>query len=529
MEKRKLSVGALLAFFILHSPFSVVVAAGLDYANPPQGVFLDDWAVILLNGQKCGYAHFTVTRKGDTIQTMILQTFKIGRAGQGVGATQLLTTEETLDGRPLSFASDADMAVQKVRQQGVVRDGKVTIRSEQYGNALSETFDYPPGALMNWGMLRLQEEKGYRPGTAYEVSSYVPILTTNQAVTIKVKIEDEEEIAVADAKRKAVHTTQEILLPGMPAGIHSTIWVAPQDHQPLKTTIPLMGMMMEMVSCARVEALADFEAPEAFMTTLVKVDKPIDRQAARRIRMKLTLTGDGPDLPPLPKTGMQTPSDATSRSVELEVTRQDHAALAKADAAAELDQRAFAEFLAPNIYINSDDSAVRKMAEEATGAAKTPYEIADRLRRYVSEKITNKNLTIGFATASEVARNMAGDCSEHGVLLAALGRAKGLPSRVVCGLVYVPWFQGADRVFGFHMWTQFYIAGQWVDFDAAQNETDCNPTHITLAVDSLHDSGLGEMAFALFPVLARLNIEVLAIEPAPSDTPASRPEEKGPG
>jgi hypothetical protein len=123
--------------------------------------------------------------------------------------------------------------------------------------------------------------------------------------------------------------------------------------------------------------------------------------------------------------------------------------------------------------------------------------------------IADKNLSVGFATASEVARNREGDCSEHAVLLAALGRARGIPARVACGLVYVPTFNEADRVFGFHMWTQFYIHGQWVDFDAAQDETDCNPTHIAIATSSMNESSMGEFAFPLVKIMGQLELEVL--------------------
>jgi hypothetical protein len=252
------------------------------------------------------------------------------------------------------------------------------------------------------------------------------------------------------------------------------------------------------------------------MNTLVEVGTPIDHKTVQRIKMKLSLEGDGPDMPAFPKTGMQTPSNADARSVVLEVARQDHAALAKARASSKIDKKAFAEFLEPNVYINSGDPAVRKMAAEAAGDAKDPYEIADRLRAHVGEIIADKGLNIGFASASEVCRNKAGDCSEHAVLLAALARARDIPSRVACGLVYVPSFRGTEHVFGFHMWTQVYIDGQWVDLDAAQNETDCNPTHIALVLDSLHASGLGDLAFAIFPVMARLKIEIVDCEPVSS-------------
>ncbi|MCK4660406.1 MAG: transglutaminase domain-containing protein [Phycisphaerae bacterium] len=490
------------------------LAGGLDYRNPPQGKFVDEWAVIRMGGQKCGYNHTVMTRKGDMVKSSTLEVLRISRAGQSISVTQLMNSEETVDGQPRSFAAEMDMAFRKVHMQGVVRDGKVVVQLQQFGNQITETLDYPSGALMTWGAKRAEHLKGYAAGTKFELSVYVPVLSTSHAAILKFKIEGEEEIEVDGHKRRGIRCVQEMHSPGSPMPLHLVTWVDPHKHEMLKMKMDVMGMPMEVVPCLREVALADFDPPEAFMKTLVSADKPIDRKTARRIKMKLVLEGEGPDLPPLPKTGMQTPSKPTDRSVVLDVARQDHTALAKAKKYDKPDKKALAEFCEPNIYINSGDPAVRKMADQAAGKAKTPYEIADRLRVYVSEKITDKNLNIGFASASEVCRNMSGDCSEHAVLLAALGRAKGVPSRVVCGLVYVPWFKGADNVFGFHMWTQFYINGQWVDFDAAQNESDCNPTHIALTVDSLHDSGLGDLAFAILPVMARLQIEIMECEPA---------------
>ena len=43
-------------------------------------------------------------------------------------------------------------------------------------------------------------------------------------------------------------------------------------------------------------------------------------------------------------------------------------------------------------------------------------EIAKKLTRFVYGYVSAKNYGVGFATASEVARNKEGDCSEHPVL-----------------------------------------------------------------------------------------------------------------
>ena len=151
------------------------------------------------------------------------------------------------------------------------------------------------------------------------------------------------------------------------------------------------------------------------------------------------------------------------------------------------------------------------MARQAAGGEKRPYAICDRLRKYVTDEISDKNLSVGFATASEVARNRQGDCSEHAVLLAALGRALGIPSRVVYGIVYVPTFETTDNVFGFHMWVQFLIGEKWVDFDPAQGESDCNPTHIAFTTSSMKDVSMADFAFPLLRIIGQLKLEVLEV------------------
>lgn len=82
-----------------------------------------------------------------------------------------------------------------------------------------------------------------------------------------------------------------------------------------------------------------------------------------------------------------------------------------------------------------------------------------------------------YASASEAARRGEGDCSEHGVLLAAVLRADAIPSRVCSGIVYTeraahsyaqaapaegrsgPSVQGS---FAWHAWTQALIGGRCV-------------------------------------------------------------------
>ena len=117
--------------------------------------------------------------------------------------------------------------------------------------------------------------------------------------------------------------------------------------------------------------------------------------------------------------------------------------------------------LKPSTMLRSDDPQIIGLVEQAllqVGADAGPKEKAMALRRFVNDHVAEKDLSVGFATASEVARTGQGDCTEHAVLLAAMLRAEGIPSRVVSGLIYVDRFLGHRQVFGYHMWTQAWIA-----------------------------------------------------------------------
>ncbi len=486
-----------------------VEALAVDHSNPPQGVFVDEWLIMEMGGHRVGYLHSELSRTGDVIYTNNLMSMSLKRMNSPVTIMQLQTSQETLAGKPQAFSSQMDASVQKMIISGHIEDGKVHVTSKQFGNPTTATYDYPAGALMTWGTYLEQHKRGFKPGTSYDLSVYEPSMAADIPVSMTVEIGKKETIELDGKPVEAIRTKQIMKMPSLPTALETTAWIN-EEGTVLKTSLPMMGLETVMTRTTKEKALAEFSPPEFFAPTTIPAQKKIDRAKSHQIEYVLRLkNGDG-QLPPIPTTGMQTPTRLEDGSVKLVVTRMNHDAIAKSTKKA--DAKKYAEYLGANPMINADDEAVKKMAAKARGTATTPYAIADNLRRYVSDVIEDKNLDVGFASASEVCRNKQGDCSEHGVLLAALGRACGLPSRVVVGVVYVPVFGGAENIFGFHMWTQFLIGDQWVDFDAAQNETDCNATHIAFSVASLQDAGLGQLVFGLMNVIGNLDIEIERIE-----------------
>ncbi|MFM8410035.1 MAG: transglutaminase-like domain-containing protein [Alphaproteobacteria bacterium] len=131
-----------------------------------------------------------------------------------------------------------------------------------------------------------------------------------------------------------------------------------------------------------------------------------------------------------------------------------------------------ADALDPSPFIESDDPAIVGLARSVAGGETDAAVAARRLLKWVNDHMTQApSLTV--PSAREALRERRGDCNEHAVLLAALGRAAGIPSRVAAGAMY------ADGAFLYHAWTEFWL-GSWVTADAVFRQMPVDATHVKL-------------------------------------------------
>jgi transglutaminase-like putative cysteine protease len=161
------------------------------------------------------------------------------------------------------------------------------------------------------------------------------------------------------------------------------------------------------------------------------------------------------------------------------------------------------QYRRPNAMITSEDPAVIQFARKAIAGAVDPWEKASRIVHWVAQNIQDKNFGTTFAPASEVARDLSGDCTEHGVLTAAMCRAVGIPTRVVVGLVYVEQLGG----FGFHLWNEVYVNRRWVAVDPTFDQTSVDAVHIKLSESSLDGVAPYEALLPVARVVNKLTLE----------------------
>ncbi|MCP4787794.1 MAG: transglutaminase domain-containing protein [Fuerstiella sp.] len=142
------------------------------------------------------------------------------------------------------------------------------------------------------------------------------------------------------------------------------------------------------------------------------------------------------------------------------------------------------------------DPTLQKMAVIASAGHTEPREVCRRLESFVHSKMQHSAFSTSLSPADEVARAMRGDCTEHAVLLAALMRINGIPSRIVSGLIHT------NRQLGFtgHTWVEALIGSEWIPFDSSIGSTATNVTHLKLADSEMPDEMSSGIALFL-PVL----------------------------
>lgn len=468
----------------------------------------EDWYVVKFDDVPCGYMHSQVKRVKDEVHTRVRTQLEIARAEARVKIVTDQKFRETLDGRPIAFASETAMGQIPVMFTGTVEGGKLKLTSQQGGAKRESTYDFDPEIRFGWGQMLEQRKRGLVPGTKFKVKSYEPTLRVDGPVEMEIEIGNKEEVDVLGKPLKLTKVTSSLML-GMP--MQSDSWVDDESN-PVVTTLDMGMMKVKMFRASEEEAMKKVNAPEMFLSTFVQAKGRADPKSPKtvyhlRLKKKANIA-----LPDLPNTDMQTFKRINQHEGLLTVRRLDWDSIRKA---ADTPTAGKEDFLRASTMVDIDDVRIKRLARRAVKTAKTPAERADALRKFVTDFVEDKSLDVGFATASEVARNKSGDCTEHGVLLAALARAAGIPSRGVSGIVQVPeGFLGAtpEADFGYHMWTQVWIDGKWVDIDAALRQTDCDTTHIALATMPLNDEGLGDALTTLLPLLGRLEIEVVELD-----------------
>ena len=428
----------------------------------------------------------------------------MSRVGVSVTMTVTETSIETIDGTPLGFEAVQDFGMMTVKVVGTVNEqGTVNVTATSMGSEQKSTLEWPSGALMAEGLRLLTLKKGLREGLSYTAKIFSPSMM--QALDARIRIGPKRNVDLLGRVVALREVTTAMMMP-MAGEIVTTSYVDDKLRMQ-KTVMPMMGMQIEMVACAKEFALGENDVLELINKMFLPSPVPLEKVgAAKAIAYHLVPIGDA-NSPMIPSTDNQ--SVRLGKDGIIVVTVDPVAAPAGARFPYKGKDKAILEAARPTRFLQSDDKRIIKLARRAIGRTKDAAEAAKRIEAFVAKYIDNKNLSVGYASAVEVAASRQGDCTEHAVLTAAMCRAVGIPAQVVTGVAYVDDFAGL-RGFGGHAWAQAYVGGKWVGLDAAFKGTErggYDAGHIALAVGN----GNPEDFFVLAKILGQFKIDKVMV------------------
>jgi transglutaminase-like putative cysteine protease len=481
-------------------------------AAEPQGKVVSDlWDVVYLEGGRAGFFHTEVRELERAGQKIYRASQELDLTVKRYGAMARLRvesgTEETADGT----VTGVFMKQHLDQGKQLVLNGKVSgdhLLVTVNGGRADKKALWNPAVVGVYRQQRIFAEKKAKPGDRFDYLTFEP--TISAMLTVRVIVKDEEEVDLLEGKRRLLRAEavpdkievpgQTLQLPGM------TVWLD-KDYTPLKaqTELPWVGKLTyyrttRAVATAKNGALA----VDIGTAADIPLSKPIPNpQQLKAVLYSITLKGDDDPKTAFVQDSRQEVKSVKGNRLELQVraVREPAQGLAPVTVPE--------EYLASNYFLNCDDAKVKELAERAAGKVEGQWKKAQAMERWVHGAMSKSSAT-EFTTAGQVARNLAGDCRQHAVLLAAMCRAVGIPSRTSLGLIYVSKARGP--VMGFHMWTEVWVQGQWLGLDATLGQGSVGPTHLKIADHSWHNTQSLTPMLPVLRVLGKMSIEVIRVD-----------------
>ncbi len=477
----------------------ILVAAAAARPEPAGDVIEEIWEAAHIDGVKVGFLH-TIVRAQEVNGAKQLRasaelelSFKRNNALMKLRMEQ--GTEETADGKVTGVFMKQDAGKQLVLFGTVEGESLHVIVDNGRIDCKVRWTDKAVGLYKGQ---HLFEEKKPKAGDTFTFPRYEPI--ANYVVTMNVQAKEKEEVDLLGKKQSLLRvemTPDKIVAPGQTLQLPGVVWWLDGDFVPQRRQFEMDGLGTIILTLTT-------KLPDLGRNTLIPLNRTIPKPYETRAAVyRVTIRGDKEAATAVASDAHQEVKNAKGETFELHVhPPRLGEGRGSTDAAA-------AEYLASCPFINGDDKLVKELARKAAGDETDPWKKAVRLEKWVHGHMRVDQST-AMTPAAQVARDLSGDCRNHALLLAALCRAEGIPSRIAVGLLYVD--KAKQPQLGFHMWTEVYVDGQWLGLDAILGKGGVAAGHLKIADHSWRDVQ-SEIAFVpVKRLLGKAVVEVVSVE-----------------
>ena len=486
-----------LAIFLGVTLSVTAIAAGAPKVSkrPPNTQYM----AVMMDGKKVGHsiARFKI-EEGKALTSVVMK-MTLSRGGTSITIAIDTLETETPDGKPLGFSMKVNQG-QMVTTGKIGADGKLNVEMTVAGMTQKKTLDWPKDALLSHGRMLAERKAGLKPGT--KITSIVFDPTTLSPMTVTSVVGEKAKVDLLG--RIVMLTEVKSEMQGASGKMNTTTYVN-DEYIPLKSITPAMGMKIELIDCSKAVALASNETLDLMSKVILSSPVSLSKKAMSGPLVYTIKPTSSDSAPEFLDGANQSVKNADDKTITLTIRPTPAPMPKNAPLVYKGKDPEALKALKPSDYVQSDHKSIKALAKKAVGDAKDAATAVRRIETFVRGYIKTKNLSVGYASAVEVAESREGDCTEHAVLTAAICRAAGIPAQVVNGLAYVEQFGTYRNVFGPHAWNRVFIGGKWVGVDSALKEF--NTGHIALA----YGDGISDDMFKVINTIG--NFKIITITP----------------
>ena len=417
-------------------------------------------------------------------------------------------SEETPDGKVTAVTMRHYQGRQLLLDmRGTVRDDELEIVVKSQQMVTRKSLPWDGRVLGLYGQEKIFQERKVTPGDKFSFTMFEPMISNY--VTNRVTVKDYEEVRTRKGKQRLLRIEE---VPDKVAGDNGSVqlptlivWLD-KDLRAARSEfeMPVLGkLVLERGSQREATAGVVGAARDILVNATVPLNQKIPHANETRAAVyRITVKGDEDAASTFVSDQRQWSENVQGNTFDL------HVRASNGPTEIARSGKAQSQYLETCHFINGDDSEVKRLSRSAVGQESNTWLKAKRIERWVHDHMT-VSFSEELCPASNVARNLRGDCRQHSMLAAAMCRAAGIPSRTAVGLVYA---EDPKPIMAFHMWTEVFVDGHWLAIDATRGQGHVGATHLKITDSSWHNEVSLAPLLPVLRVVGKLTIKVLRVD-----------------
>lgn len=464
----------------------------------------EHWELIYARNTPIGFNHLRMKEvesvAAKSIECIHESRLKLKKGNTLTQQTLKVETTEYFDGELRTFKIEYAIGDQATKIQGKAVSNVLQYEIEREGKKENKALPWSKEHRGPFAIEQSLRRKSLEPDEVRIVHYLDPVMLT----VVEARLQSRGKITTPLLDGTLAELTEvEVQTKYGDQSVKTLYWV--DEHgQSLKSYITYLDMRTFRGTRAAAENLQEQGALDlATLSHLFLKDKVEGIQNAKSVRYRVKLSGADP-LEIFSRKTNQKIESISNREAIITVMRPE--LNEPLPPGIDAEQGAAEKYLAKTPEMAWDDPAIQELLKEGLKQARAGESEIQTLTRFVFEKVEKRVFSRGVSSASDVAKSLQGDCTEHAILLATLARARKIPSRLALGMIYGE--HEGKPCLSYHMWVELWKDDRWIGVDPTRNQVLVPPDRMKITETGWENGTASLSLLDVFRTMGQMAVEV---------------------